>query len=140
MIGDNEEVESECDDDDDDDDSSVKVASTKSTVHSHFQINTSTANNILSPSAIYTPSRDVVDNFVPGTLDEDQSELLDTAQSPPSPHDIDPTYPSDEEEDGDQQFQPNPPLASPVRFLSKHKTLLSRPRINPPSTVPLEWP
>jgi hypothetical protein len=131
-VGDDEEAESEVDDDDD---SSIKAASAKLTVHSHFQIKISMANNILSPSAIYTPSRDVGDDFVPGTLDEDQSELLDTTQSPPSPHDIDPTYPSDDDEDGDQQFQPNPPLDSPVRFLSKHRTLLSRPRINPPPTV-----
>jgi hypothetical protein len=129
--GDNDEVESECDDDND---LSIKTACAKSNAHSHLHINTSTASNILSSYGIYTPSRDV-DNFVLGTLDEDQLELFDTAPSPPSPHDIDPTYPSDDGEDGDQQFQPNPPLASPVRFLSKHKTLVSRPLINPPSTV-----
>src|SRR5947207_4878990 len=97
--GDDKEIESECDLDDDD--SIIEAATAKSTVNSRLHINTSIAYNILSSSAIYSPLRDIVDNFVPGTLDEDQSELFDTIQSPPSLHDIDPTYPSDNDEDGD---------------------------------------
>ena len=128
--GNNEEVESECDDDDGD--SNIKAPAVKSTVHSQLKINSPMANNILSSSAINTPSRDVVDNFVPGTLDEDQSELFGKVESPQLPHDIDPTYPSEDDEDGDQQFQPTPAIASPVRFLSKYKTLVSR---HPISTV-----
>ena len=126
---DSEEGETGYDRDDDDSDAENKSARENSAKQSHFRINTSIGNYILSSSAVYTPSRDVVDNFVPGTLDEDQLELLITAHSPPSPpspHDIDPTYPSDEEEDAELSSRLSPPPASPVRFLSKRKPLMPR--------------
>ena len=70
---------------------------------------------LLSP-AVYTPSRDVIDNFVPGTLDEDHIDAI-RGKSPRSPHDIDPTYPSDGEEEGDHPPQQGRLLNSPVRFI-----------------------
>jgi len=85
---------------------------------------------ILSPVGVYTPSRDIVDNFVPGTLDEDQIERLDERCSTPSPHDIDPTYPSEDEEDIDHQTQPCVPFISPVRFMARSKVVSSRQPVN----------
>lgn len=72
----------------------------------------------LSP-AVYTPSKDVVDNFVPGTLDEDQVERFN--YSPTSLHDIDPTYPSDNEDECVQDSATCPLPLSPVRFIPKRK-------------------
>jgi hypothetical protein len=100
-----------------------------------LRVDITTANSrILSP-AVYTPSRDVIDNFVPGTLDEDQIER-DGGRSPLSPHDIDPTYPSDEDEDGEQQPQRPPLLSSPVRFIPNRTAALTRRPANTTSQVP----
>jgi hypothetical protein len=78
-------------------------------------------NSDLSLHSIDTPSRDVVDNFVAGTLDEDQHESLLEPRRSRSPHDIDPTYPSDGEEDCDEQSEISPAFATPVRFRSNSR-------------------
>jgi hypothetical protein len=113
----------------DDVDTYIKSTKDNTDMQLYWRINTSIANHILSSPAVYTPSRDIVDNFVPGTLDEDQLEWSNTTNSPPSPHDIDPTYPSEEEEDAEHESQDSPPPPSPMRFLSKNKGLIPRPSV-----------
>lgn len=82
---------------------------------------------ILSPVGVYTPLRDILDNFVPGTLDEDQIDRTEeTRRSIPAPRDIDPTYPSEDEEEMDQQTQPSVPFISPVRFMITSKAAPSQ--------------
>jgi hypothetical protein len=76
-------------------------------------------NGIIPSLGIYTPSRDLIDNFVPGTLDEDQLETIKSPQSPQSPHDIDPTYPSDN--DDEYSYRSRSILVSPVRFVSRQR-------------------
>jgi hypothetical protein len=102
-------------------------SSTKETDFStpiRLRINIPVTNDGLLSPVIYTPSRDVIDNFVPGTLDEDHIDFL--GRSPRSPHDIDPTYPSEGEEDGDQQSQQARLLNSPVRFIPNTKPSIPR--------------
>lgn len=120
---DGDSVEDETEDEPDDPDLGSKSGRDYSAKRSHLRINIGMVHRIVSPSAVYMPSRDV-DNFVPGTLDEDQLEAIMPTHSPPSPHDIDPTYPSDEEEDLEGPSRSGPPPASPVRFLAKHKLLI----------------
>ena len=91
-----------------------------------LRIDIPVSNGALLSPAVYTPSRDVIDNFVPGTLDEDHIEAFG-GRSPRLPHDIDPTYPSDGEEEGDQQPQPACFLNSPVRFIPEKKRSAPRP-------------
>jgi hypothetical protein len=76
------------------------------------------ANGIIPSLGIYTPTRDFIDNFVPGTLDEDQLDIKSPA-SPVSPHDIDPTYPSDN--DDEDSYRSRTLLVSPVRFASRQR-------------------
>jgi hypothetical protein len=127
---DDEEDDNE-DDDRDPDDDSGSSDNDETPVH-HFkirttlQINISTANSHLSSHAIYTPSRDVIDNFVPGTLDEDQLETLSSSRVPTSPHDIDPTYPSEDDDEESHSPASDPVLCSPVRFISRNKGNLPR--------------
>ena len=97
------------------------------------------ANGPLLSPAVYTPSRDVVDNFfVPGTLDEDQIEVC-RSRLPKLPHDIDPTYPSDAEEDGDKQTRQARLINSPVRFISSNKGSIFRRLPNTPSPPHATW-
>jgi len=94
----------------------------RSHLRNYLEIDISVANCTLSPYNIYTPSRDVVDNFVPGTLDEDQLDTLEAPVSPQSVHDIDPTYPSEDDDDAAlQSEQARPVLVSPVRFISRQR-------------------
>jgi hypothetical protein len=62
-----------------------------------------------------------VDNFVAGTLDEDQNDSLLEPRRSRSPRDIDPTYPSDSEEDCDEESEISPAFATPVRFRSNSR-------------------
>jgi hypothetical protein len=122
---DNDDNDAE-DDDEDDSENDTSDDDTQSTIlpRATLQIDASMANTHLSSHAIYTPSRDVVDNFVPGTLDEDQLEMFKSPRSLPSPHDIDPTYPSDDDDEGDQQsHSSNHVFISPVRFISRLKNI-----------------
>jgi len=103
-----------------------------------FRIDIASTNGAPLSPAVYTPSRDVIDNFVPGTLDEDHIEAFH-GRSPRSPHDIDPTYPSDGEEDGDQQPQQARLLNSPVRFIPSKKPSISRRPVNTLCQPPATW-
>jgi hypothetical protein len=80
----------------------------------HLEIPFSNGN--IPSLGIYTPTRDLIDNFVPGTLDEDQLSIKSPV-SPVSPHDIDPTYPSDT--DDEDSYRSRTLLVSPVRFVSR---------------------
>jgi hypothetical protein len=86
---------------------------------SQLHLNIPFANGKIPSLAIYTPSRDLIDNFVPGTLDEDQLETNESSLSPQSLHDIDPTYPSDNEDEN--SYRSRSLLISPVRFVSRQR-------------------
>jgi hypothetical protein len=132
--GEDEDEDGDYDDEDDSDEGSPtkSVDNTRSSTKEadfstpvRLRINIPVTNGGLLSPAIYTPSRDVIDNFVPGTLDEDHIEAF-LGRSPRSPHDIDPTYPSEGEEDGDQQSQQARILNSPVRFIPSTKPSIPR--------------
>ena len=134
---DNDDEDEENDDDDDEeeaepDEPTVKVKGTDrefETSHyakaaraariSKLHLEIPFANGIIPSLGIYTPSRDLIDNFVPGTLDEDQLETIKSPVSPQSPHDIDPTYPSDN--DDEYSYRSRSLLVSPVRFISRQR-------------------
>lgn len=118
-----------------------------------LKLDLSNHQQFIASHSIYTPSRDIVDNFVPGTLDEDQSEAKLKHGSPISLHDIDPTYPSENDDEFDvQPTLPKTALISPVRFLPKiasprrrlHSVQTPRFSLNPKSmglsrTLSLPW-
>lgn len=101
-------------------DSDKENAADRLLSRNHFQIDIYAANLALPAYTVYTPSRDVIDNFVPGTLDEDQLDILDALVSTQSVHDIDPTYPSEDDGDVERHSEQSIPLlVSPVRFISR---------------------
>jgi hypothetical protein len=109
-----------------------------------LRLNLSDQQASLPPHSVYTPSRDVIDNFVPGNLDEDRFEAARPIISKISLRDIDPTYPSDEEDEVEVQSPSNKiAIISPVRFHSKNGTKaqpLFKPRMDGLSrTLSLPW-
>jgi hypothetical protein len=67
------------------------------------------------PTPLGTPSQDPLENFIPGTLDEDNLPEYGPPL-PPSPHDIDPTYPSESDEETSNKSS-RQDFRTPVRFL-----------------------
>jgi len=103
------------------------------TTRLELRLDLSSQQPLLSPHSVYTPSRDVVDNFVPGTLDEDQIEPVPSNISPVSLRDIDPTYPSEEDDETVLQTPAiQTSIISPVRFLPKQCIPI---RLNPTESL-----